>query len=225
MEKFAVIFDVDGLIFDAEAVWKKAFKFACKQHGIVETEKFRQNLCGRKRNEVVNLLIESHSTLNAESFYNVMVGKFADYVKKHGIKLKDENFEKIVKNLRKKGFKTAIATGSTRERLDLLFEKVDMNPSKLFDVIVTCDDVTKGKPNSEIYDLTVKKLEIPAENCYALEDSPNGIKSAHSAGCKPILVVDLIKPNQKIEKICYRVFTNLRDAIKSISTNKTTKCQ
>lgn len=71
------------------------------------------------------------------------------------------------------------------------------------------DMIKKSKPDPEIYLETCKKLKIKPEDCFALEDSKNGILSATTAGLKTIMVPDIWEPTIDIEQILYSKFTNL----------------
>ena len=71
--------------------------------------------------------------------------------------------------------------------------------------------VAKGKPEPDIYLYAAEKLGLAPENCIALEDSFNGIKSASSAGCKTVMVPDLDRPSAEAIPLLYGVADNLID--------------
>ena len=71
--------------------------------------------------------------------------------------------------------------------------------------------VTKSKPEPEIYIKACELLNEEAENCYALEDSKNGLLAAYRAGCKPIMVPDLWQPDEETEKILTAYFEDLEE--------------
>ena len=76
--------------------------------------------------------------------------------------------------------------------------------------------VAKGKPEPDIYLYASEKLGLKPEECIALEDSQNGIKSASSAGCKTVMVPDLDGPTEEIKPLLYDIADSLRDVIKII---------
>jgi HAD superfamily hydrolase (TIGR01509 family) len=84
-----------------------------------------------------------------------------------------------------------------------------------FDVTVCGDDVQNTKPSPEIYQKAVKDLNLLPENCLAIEDSLNGIKSGTSAGLKVIMVPDQVKPNDQIKSLVWKIFDSLGE-LKSI---------
>ena len=69
--------------------------------------------------------------------------------------------------------------------------------------------VIHSKPEPEIYTIACKSINENPENCIAIEDSPNGIKSAFSAGLKTIMVPDRINPTSEIEKLCWKIVPSL----------------
>jgi HAD superfamily hydrolase (TIGR01509 family) len=94
----------------------------------------------------------------------------------------------LLKNLKKKNFVLAIATSSPQEVLNFVLEKLDIR--KFFKVVISGDLVRRGKPDPEIYLLTVRKLGVDPKDCVVLEDSVNGVQAANNAGMKSIGVVN-----------------------------------
>jgi beta-phosphoglucomutase-like phosphatase (HAD superfamily) len=71
--------------------------------------------------------------------------------------------------------------------------------------------IRHGKPDPEIYLLACEMLGAAPESCFAVEDSPNGVKSAHAAGLKVIMVPDQIAPTPELERLLHRKFDTLLD--------------
>ena len=76
--------------------------------------------------------------------------------------------------------------------------------------------VQNGKPEPDIYLLAAEKLGLKPQECIALEDSQNGIKSAGSAGCKTVMVPDLDGPSEEIKPLLYGVADGLKDVVRII---------
>jgi beta-phosphoglucomutase-like phosphatase (HAD superfamily) len=81
---------------------------------------------------------------------------------------------------------TALTTLSKRKDVLHVIRSLGIEP--LLDVILTAEDVTRGKPDPEIYLLAAQRLQVPPEQCLVLEDSVNGIKSAQSAGMNVVAI-------------------------------------
>jgi HAD superfamily hydrolase (TIGR01509 family) len=80
-----------------------------------------------------------------------------------------------------------------------------------FSVLITIDECTQGKPHPEPYLNAARALAAAPSTCWALEDSPNGIRSAHAAGMSAIMVPDLIQPDGEIQACCAHVLDSLHD--------------
>ena len=84
-----------------------------------------------------------------------------------------------------------------------------------FETRTTGEMVEHSKPNPEIYLMACKSIGMNPEDCAAIEDSLNGIRSAHAAGLHPIMVIDKVKPTEEIKKMCCNIFDSL-DGLKSV---------
>src|SRR5262249_45764182 len=82
------------------------------------------------------------------------------------------------------GMRLALASSSRHSWIDATLRS--LNLSDAFEVVVSGDDVSRGKPDPEIYLLTAERLGVPPERCLAIEDSPNGVMSAYRAGMSVI---------------------------------------
>ena len=78
-------------------------------------------------------------------------------------------------------------------------------------VIITGDMVEHSKPLPDIYLLACDRLGKRPEECYAIEDSPNGIRSAHAAGMHPLMVPDMIAPDEEMRLLSERIFESLHE--------------
>ena len=83
---------------------------------------------------------------------------------------------------------------------------------KIFDAIVTKEEVKNGKPNPEVFLKASSKLGVNPDQCVVLEDSILGILAAHNANAIPVMVVDLIEPNDEIKNIAQNVVYSLEEA-------------
>ena len=69
--------------------------------------------------------------------------------------------------------------------------------------------VSHSKPNPEIYQKAIKSLNLKPEDCIAVEDSPNGIRSAFAANLKVIMIPDKIQPTEDIKQMTEKIYSNL----------------
>jgi HAD superfamily hydrolase (TIGR01509 family) len=94
--------------------------------------------------------------------------------------------EYALSKLRSMGFKLAVASNSVRATVELMMDKSGLRP--YLDVILSNQDVSRSKPDPEIYATAAERIGVCPHECLVVEDNPNGIKAAQAAGC-PVLVV------------------------------------
>ena len=73
--------------------------------------------------------------------------------------------------------------------------------------------VEHAKPRPEIYLMACRELGVKPEEAYAIEDSPNGIRSAYAAGMRPLMVPDMIAPDEEMKRLSFRIFENLNQVL------------
>jgi len=105
----------------------------------------------------------------------------------------------LLEYLKKVNAKLAVASSSPRWEVEK--HLTDAEIINYFPVIVCGDMIEKSKPEPDIYLKACELLKVTPEDCYALEDSKNGLLSAYRAGCKPIMVPDLWQPDEDILQI------------------------
>jgi len=145
-------------------------------------------------NELTVLLHEGRSSIELmpilvkETGIEIPKNKWEDFIdvkRKYYRSIVDIQFYpnavNTLKNLRKKGYKLALVTASSQKNM----EKA-LSPEKraLFDIINTGDDILRGKPSPDPYEVTQKKLGLPKADCLVVENAPLGIESAKAAGIK-----------------------------------------
>ena len=102
-----------------------------------------------------------------------------------------------------------LALASSTKRSLVIQELTDAGLLDYFSVITGGDQISHSKPDPEIYLKACEKLGIDPKEAYAVEDSYNGIRSAFSAGMKPLMVPDLLPPTGEMEEKAHRIFDDL----------------
>lgn len=207
----AVIFDMDGVIFDTESLWKKAFECANKEFALDLTESYRQSTCGKKESLIREELTNAYPKLDVAGYRNFML----DYVNRtidcgdFEIKI---GFLELIEFLKSKNLKIALATSSHKKRAEALFKKKNLDLYSIFDTTVFAEDVgTKSKPDPYIFLSTADRLGEKPENCIVLEDSLNGVEAAINGGFQTVMVVDLIEPTAYCEERCQNIVRSLSE--------------
>lgn len=185
VSKGAFIFDMDGTILDLEELnhggysetVKKYFNLDLSNHdyqtffsGTKTADGFNGYLknCGVSAYDVDDLIVDFRKS-KRES----LIHKTDDVVH-----LKD-GIRQFLKKLKSHEKKTCLATSTVKEFVDIIVDHYELRT--LFDVILTADDVTVGKPSPKIYQTAANRLKVTAEDCVVFEDSKSGIESAKNA--------------------------------------------
>lgn len=116
------------------------------------------------------------------------------------------------------GYRTAVATATNIERAEEYLKKIGVYDK--FETIICGNMLENGKPCPDIYLYACEKLGLEPSQCMALEDSPNGVKSASSAGCVTVMVPDLTEPEEEQLKAVYAVAPSLDKVIDVLENMK-----
>ena len=196
-----IIFDLDGTIFDSEKVWKDAAIEMNKKFNINIDDQFRLECCGRGENETILALHKKFPNIDAAEVRKEWGDLVRDTISMNGVKFK-KGFKSLINYLIKNKVKIGLATGSKYECIEKYFQNTGFNPKKIFDAILTIENVKKGKPNPEIYKKAMKKLNVKPKQCIVIEDSPNGAQAAWRCGAKVLLVPDVFPPTKQALRKC-----------------------
>ncbi len=131
---------------------------------------------------------------------------------------KKAGIDELLDFLKEKGIKTAVATATPIELTYQHLETIGVKDK--FDKIVSAKQVANGKPAPDVYLYACGQIGEKPEDCIAVEDSPNGIKSAYAAGCKPVMVPDLTQPDEELMPMLYGVAETLIDIQQLIDSAK-----
>ena len=209
MGKKAVIFDMDGVIFDTEKVYLDIWIEVFEKYGYKMTKELYVNVMGTGRKNVIKTFLENFGDdLPIEKMYEEKDNQLFYIIENQGIPLK-EGVKELFSMLKEKDYKIALATSAKKERVEKQIKDKWLKES--FDAIVCGDDVEKGKPSPDIFLKAAKEIDVEPENCFVVEDSPAGIKAAFSGGMKGIHVEDLKVADEDILKYCEKNFKNLQE--------------
>ena len=206
----AVIFDMDGVIFNTENLWRDGFIIANKKYNLNLDENYRKTICGKSEQQIRNELKEIYNNLNVDEYRDYIINYVNEGTKNLNYEIK-EGFIDLINNLKNKNYKLALATSSTKKRAEYLFKNknIDIN---IFDVKIFSEDVgIKSKPDPYIFNLAAERLNEDPSNCYVIEDSINGIVAAKGGNFKSIMAIDLIEPDNYCINNCYMIVKSLKE--------------
>lgn len=206
------IFDMDGLMIDTEKLYLRYWKQAAADFGYTMEDKHVFSIRSLAR-KFSNPLLKSFfgEEFPVDEVRQRRTELINAHIEENGINVKNGLF-KLWDFLKENSIKIAVATATPRDRTMLYLNKI--NALDYIDAIVCGDMVTTGKPDPEIYLTAANQLQLPPCECAAFEDSPNGIKSAYSAGCKAIMIPDMTPPDDELLSMLSGVFDNLGEAVR-----------
>lgn len=208
----AVIFDMDGLLLDSELLSMEALMTAGAELGYDMPRGFCHSMIGSSLDLCRAMLIAKYGPeFPIEQYVTVQERHLQALVADGKLALKAGVLE-LLDLLDQRGIKHAVATSSGRARTLHHLDIVGIVGR--FEHIVTRDDVAHGKPNPEPYLLAASRLGVSPDACLALEDSHNGVRAAHAAGMRVIMVPDLLHANEEMHGKAHRIVESLHDVIR-----------
>jgi HAD superfamily hydrolase (TIGR01509 family) len=183
-----VLFDMDGLLIDSEPLWLEAETAIMARLGASWSEEDQAQLLGGSLERSVRYLL-SKATRAAppELIGEWLMSDIIERVRRDGVPVQPGARE-LLAAVRQAGLPHALVTSSERGFMDAVLASTGMR----FDVLVCAEDVTATKPDPEPYLLAAKLVDVDPGDCFALEDSPNGVASAEAAGCRVFAVPSLV---------------------------------
>ncbi|MCR5272959.1 MAG: HAD family phosphatase [Lachnospiraceae bacterium] len=210
----AVLFDMDGVLLDSEkiyiACWVKAGKFL----GLDFTYEMALELRSLERESAKKKFKDWYGDeIWWERVYNERVRIMEEELIKNPIELKPYAKE-VLKELKEKGCMTALVTATAYDTAVKRTKEAGLYD--LLDKIISAKSVPHGKPYPDPYAYACSMLEVDPADTIAVEDSPNGIKSAYAAGCRAVMVPDLTEPDDELKKLLYSREDDLREIVKLV---------
>jgi HAD superfamily hydrolase (TIGR01509 family) len=202
----AVVFDMDGLLFDTEALHEEAILAAVRQTGLNVNPVLFRHLLGRPWAENRTALLEHYGTdFPVDELRTVWLRHFDGMVQTR-LTLKPGAIE-LLDWLDFLALPQAIATSSSHR--DVQHHLAAHHLSDRFDVIVACGDYEAAKPAPDPFLKAAERLGVEPWRCLALEDSFNGVRAAARAGMMTVMVPDLLAPTDEIRSLCACVVSDL----------------
>jgi HAD superfamily hydrolase (TIGR01509 family) len=208
----AVIFDLDGLLFDTESLYQDAIMAAAGELGHDMTPAIFHTMIGRPLAQTRAFLLEQYgSSFPVDELFATWHRHFAVIVETR-LAVKPGVLE-LLDALDSLGLPRGIATSSSHKTVQHHLGAHDL--AERFHKIVASGDYAAGKPAPDPYLLAAKQLGVDPHLCLALEDSYNGVRSAAAAGMMTIMVPDLLEATDEIKSLCTFVVRDLH-AVRSL---------
>lgn len=200
----AVIFDMDGLMFDTEAVFAEAWDWVGEQVGIGKAGFMVMETLGMNVELTKQKWRERFGSQCSEEEVTRLTHEYIDgFYAANQVPVK-KGLHNLLAYLKKAGFRMAVASSSPME--DIERNLCGAGVGAYFSAVVSGDQVENSKPAPDIYLKACEQLSAEPEECYALEDSPSGLRAAMAAGCVTVHVPDLWQPDDatraKVAAVC-----------------------
>jgi HAD superfamily hydrolase (TIGR01509 family) len=183
----AVIFDLDGVLADSEPWWSKIDAELLAEYGVTYRGEYHQNVLGVSYRLAVEfykkafgLSVATDEMMSrreeiATEFFGNHVGLFP-------------NVKEVLEELRQMKLHLAVATSSVSQSARPFLDRHQL--TKFFEVIVTGEEVERGKPAPDIYMYAAEQLGIPADACFVVEDALPGVAAAKAANIRVVAIPD-----------------------------------
>ncbi len=208
----AVIFDMDGVLCDSEAlIAKAAVRMFREQHGVdVLEEDFApfvgtgeaRYLGGVAEKYGIELARPADKDITYRMYLEMIPGNLRVLPGVHA----------FVERCRSEGLRTAVATSADRIKLDGNLREIGLPPGD-FDAVITGSDITHPKPHPEIFTTAAAAIGVTPGACLVIEDSFHGVEAAHGAGCRCAALCTTFPPERFADRHPRWLFNDLEHAL------------
>lgn len=205
----AIIFDMDGLMIDSERVTFECYQEILKGMNLTMDEEFYKTLLGKPLKGIYQRFYDVYGNdFPIEDVIKDVHALMAKRFETEGVPIKT-GLKSLLEYLKENNYKTIVATSSNRDRVDTILAQAQI--TDYFDDSICGDEVTKGKPNPEVFLKSCQKLDVNVDEAIVLEDSEAGIQASYDAGIKVICIPDMKYPEKQYEEKTFKILKDLND--------------
>ncbi len=205
----AVIFDMDGLMIDSERVTFECYQKRLKDMNLTMDEEFYKTLLGKPIKGIYQRFYDVYGNdFPIETVIQDVHQLMAERFETEGVPVK-KGLVELLHYLKDNNYKTIVATSSNRDRVDKILAQAKI--TEFFDDSICGDEVTKGKPNPEVFLKSCQKLGVNTDEAIVLEDSEAGIQASYDAHIKVICIPDMKYPEKQYEEKTFKILKDLTE--------------
>ena len=205
----AIIFDMDGLMIDSERVTFECYQEILKGMNLTMDEEFYKTVLGKPLKGIYQRFYDVYGNdFPIEDVIKDVHALMAKRFETEGVPIKT-GLKSLLEYLKENNYKTIVATSSNRDRVDTILSQAQI--TDYFDDSICGDEVTKGKPNPEVFLKSCQKLGVNVDEAIVLEDSEAGIQASYDAGIKVICIPDMKYPEKQYEEKTFKILKDLND--------------
>ena len=205
----AIIFDMDGLMIDSERVTFECYQERLKDMNLTMDEEFYKTLLGKPIKGIYQRFYDVYGNdFPIENVIQDVHQLMAERFETEGVPVK-KGLVELLHYLKDNNYKTIVATSSNRDRVDKILAQAKI--TEFFDDSICGDEVTKGKPNPEVFLKSCQKLGVNVDEAIVLEDSEAGIQASYDANIKVIFIPDMKYPEKQYEEKTFKILKDLTE--------------
>ena len=216
MQYQAIVFDMDGVIFDTERLVIEFWKEVAKKHNIPNIEHTCIQCLGTNRVRTREIFLENYG---ADFPFDPYCAEVTELFNTHykGVPLPTKpGIRELLNYLQEQDIKVGLASSTAQHLVRDEIGTAGLLP--YFQTLVCGDMVEHSKPAPDIFLKACEILNADPTKSIAIEDSFNGIRSAHCAGMTPIMVPDQVQPTDEIRTLAFHVMPSLLDVLNWLKT-------
>ena len=205
----AIIFDMDGLMIDSERVTFECYQEILKGMNLTMDEEFYKTLLGKPLKGIYQRFYDVYGNdFPIEDVIKDVHALMAKRFETEGVPIKT-GLKSLLEYLKENNYKKIVSTSSNRALFDTILSQAQI--TDYFDDSICGDEVTKGKPNPEVFLKSCQKLGVNVDEAIVLEDSEAGIQASYDAGIKVICIPDMKYPEKQYEEKTFKILKDLND--------------
>ncbi len=214
--KKGAIFDMDGLLFDTEQLYRESWTYMAGKYGQIHNPAFPAAVSGTSGEHMEEVVRAYYPEIDAQAFIQSVVARVEE-LEKDSVPEKP-GMREILAYFHEKGVKMAVASSSRREAIVQNLRAAGIE--HYFETVVSGTDVARGKPEPDIFLLAARKLGLAPEDCYVFEDAVNGTRAGIAAGCAVVMIPDAVAPTEDIRAGCVGIFDSLHEALEAAAAGR-----
>ena len=207
-----VVFDLDGTLLETEKLARRCFVQACADVGFADIDIRVYDRCvGTTHEATEQIMREGYGTTFP---YDAMAERWSEIyraeVETKPVPLRP-GIAELLARLHELKIAMAVATSSRRNVVEPKLKHAEID--HYFQFSVCGGEAEYGKPHPAPYLLAVERLKLPISSCWAVEDSDNGVRSAHDAGLKVFQIPDELEPSKQIRALGHEILPSALDLV------------
>ena len=182
---FGVIFDMDGVLVDSAQPHFRSWQVLAEDNGITVTEEQFTATFGRQNADIIPILFGDASPARLQQLADQKEQIYRDLIRAHPPVV--DGAPELIRSLYDAGVALAVGSSGPLANIELVLDAMGIR--SLIPTIISGDEVTRGKPNPQVFRLACARLGIEPSRCVVVEDAPVGVQAARAAGMRTVAVL------------------------------------